>query len=136
MLHEKRKILIHRLIWLSFFILGIVIPAILHFNYIIDVRWYLVYFFILDVFLLGMFICTLLLSCKEYKYDGYSIVVYSGFYHHYIKINGRIEDEHNTIATFSAIYLSCTIDEQYFEATISLTNRISLKINDRLYKNK
>ena len=82
-------------------------------------------------------ITSLTLSCKVYDYNGNEIIAYCGFYHHYIKINGEILDEHNTIMSFTPIILSCDIDEgDVVTATMTLLNRISLKINNRLYKPK
>lgn len=87
------------------------------------------------VFVFLIFIYTLLLSVKVYHFGGHKIVVYAGWYNHYITFDGEKVDEHNTIVTYSPIYLSCKIDGLYLEAAISLTNRISLKINGRLYNN-
>lgn len=82
------------------------------------------------------FINTLILSCKEYSYNGYEILVYSGYFKHYIKVNGEKFDELNAFS-FSLIVLSCSLpNDDYLEATISSFNRISLKINKKLYRNK
>lgn len=82
-----------------------------------------------------IFIVSLLLSCKTYDYCGNQIIVYAGWYKHFIKINGTKYDEHNTFISFTSIKMSCTIDNNAFvETTISLTNRISTKINGRLVK--
>lgn len=84
---------------------------------------------------LTFFIMAFLLSCKKYVYNDNEIVVYAGFYHHYITVNGVKTDEHNTIISYTPITLSCTLSEgTHVQATISLTNRIALKINDRLYR--
>lgn len=92
-------------------------------------------FFIMSPFILILLICSLMLSYKVYDYDGNKIEVYSGWYYHYIKINGEKYDEHNTLQSFSPIYLSCMLDDYTtIEATISLSNRIALKINGRLYE--
>lgn len=86
-------------------------------------------------FALVMLIWALFLSCKRYKYKGQDIIVYAGFFHHYIKVAGRKMDEHNTIITFTAIPLSCTLnDGTHLAVCISLMNRIALKINDQLYR--
>ena len=82
--------------------------------------------------LLLMFIGALMLSCKVYQFDGHQIIVYAGFCHHYIKIDDEKYDEHNTILTFSPINMSCVVGEHHLEATVTLTNRISLKIDGRL----
>ena len=62
-------------------------------------------------------------------------MVYAGWYHHYILINGEKYDEHNTITFFTPILLSASLDDgSEVKATISLTNRIALKINGKLYQ--
>lgn len=86
---------------------------------------------------LVLFIISLLLSYKKYEYNGQTIEVYAGYNNHYIKVDNEKYDEHKTLATFSPIILSCTLESgEKIQATISLTNRVSLKINDKLYNNK
>lgn len=86
---------------------------------------------------LVLFIISLLLSYKKYEYNGQTIAVYAGYNNHYIKVDNEKYDEHKTLATFSPIILSCTLESgEKIQATISLTNRVSLKINDKLYNNK
>lgn len=132
MLYEKKKILIERIICLIFLIAGIVM-AICWERILIDSDFPIFLFIFIILFCLVLFICSLMLSCRIYSYDGKLIVVYSGFYHHYIKIDGVKTDEHNTILTYTAIYLSCTLkDGTNIDAAISMTNRISVKINNRL----
>ena len=81
-----------------------------------------------------MLISALMLSCKVYVYNKKLIIVYGGRYHNYLKYGGVKVDEHNTFKSFSPIYLSCTLnDGTHIAATISLSKRISLKINDKLY---
>lgn len=80
------------------------------------------------------FVCAMLCSYKCYRFEDKVIAVYAGYYHHYITVNGVKTDEHNTIMSFTPIYLSCTLEDgTNLRATVSLTNRISLKINDLLY---
>lgn len=89
------------------------------------------YFFLLPAIL--FLIESLLVSYKEYDYNGKKLSVYAGFYHHTLRVDGEKCDEHNTITTFSPIYLSTTMkDGTVVDATITLTNRISLKVNDKL----
>lgn len=88
-----------------------------------------------------MLIAALLLSYKEIEYKGKKISVYAGFYHHTLRINGELCDEHNTLVTWSAIKLSTTTQDDEsepdkIEATISLTNRIAIKVNDKILKDK
>lgn len=92
---------------------------------------YLFYYFIPVTILL--FIQSLLLCYRRYEYNEQVIEVYAGYYNHYIKVNNEKYDEHKTLATFSPIILSCSLGSgEKIQATISLTNRISLKINDKL----
>ncbi len=87
-----------------------------------------------DIFVFAFFIASLLLSYKNYEYNDNEIIVYAGWYHHYIKVNGNKIDEHNTLVSFTAIPLSCTLDDGTdIKVTITMTNRISLKINNQLY---
>ena len=91
-------------------------------------------FVFLDIVFLVFFIGSLLLSYKEYEYNGNRIVVYAGVYHNYVKVNGNKLDEHNTLSSYTAIPLSCTLDDGTdIKVTITRTNRISLKINNQLY---
>ena len=94
-------------------------------------------FVLADIFIFIILLSALLLSCKVYEYEGHTIVVYAGRFHHYIKIDGVKTDEHNTLLRFTAIHLSSTADDgTNYQATISLFNRIALKINNKLYTKK
>ena len=91
------------------------------------------------VITITLFISALLLSYKEITWKGKKISVYAGFYHHTLRINGELCDTHNTIFTYSAIKLSTTVKgeteeekESIVEATITLTNRISIKVDNKL----
>ena len=93
------------------------------------------YTYCLLMITIPMLICALLISYKECYIDGKPITVYAGFYHHTLRIDGELCDEHNTIFSFTPIKLSTTIkDGTKIEATISLTNRIAIKVNDKLCK--
>lgn len=82
-----------------------------------------------------MLISALLLSYKECNYNGKTISVYAGFYHHTLRVDGELCDEHNTLISFTSIKLSTTDkDNSKIEANISLTNRIAIKVNDKLCK--
>ena len=85
----------------------------------------------------GLFIGALSLSYKKYKLKGKDLIIYAGFCHHYIEYDGVLMDEYNTFISFTPIHLSCTLnDGTHLNATISLSNRIALKINDQLYRGK
>ena len=86
-----------------------------------------------DFIIFSIFACTLCLHCKTYTFRGNSIVVYAGFCNHYIKANGVKCDEHNTLISFTPIVMSCKLDDgTMLQATISMSNRIALKANDKL----
>ena len=98
-------------------------------------KWFIYIFLGIDVIIFTFWICSWLLSCKVYNYNGKKILVYAGWFHHYIEVDGRYMDEHNTLMSFTPIELSCTLDDgTLLQARISLTNRISLKINNQLYR--
>ena len=100
-------------------------------NNIVIICWVFVPFAVI------MFISALLLSYKEYVIDDKIISVYAGFYHHTLRINGEKYDEHNTIMTFTPIRLSTTLENgSKIEVIISLTNRISTKLNDKILTKK
>lgn len=134
-MYEKQKIFIHRLIWLVLLIVTVGVSIKYWTDWLQNSEsiWDLLVIF-LDIFIPTFFICTLLLSCKIYDYNGTEIIVYAGWYHHYIKVSEKLMDEHNTIQFFTPIVMSATMnDGTVLQATISLTNRISLKINNQLY---
>lgn len=98
-------------------------------------KWFIYIFLGIDVIIFTFWICSWLLSCKVYNYNGKKILVYAGWFHHYIEVDGRYMDEHNTLMSFTPIELSCTLDDgTLLQARISLSNRISLKINNQLYR--
>ena len=90
-----------------------------------------IYSFFLPAIL--MFIASLLICYREYNYNGKKLSVYAGWYHHTLRVDGVKCDEHNTVISFTPLKLSTTLDDgTKLEATISLTNRVALKINDKL----
>ena len=137
---EKKKLLIIKIVWSVIFVLSIIVPLIVTFSLeegslartiIASICIYIVVIF------LALWITALTLSCKIYNFKQQEILVYAGASKHYIKVNGKIYDEHNTIVSFTPIVLSCTLESgDKIQATITLTNRISLKINDVLYRNE
>ncbi len=94
---------------------------------------FMIYYLLLPAII--MFISSLLLCYREYDYNGKKISVYAGWYHHTIRVDGEKYDEHNTIMSFTPIKLNAIMDDNIkLEVTISLTNRITLKINGKLVK--
>lgn len=79
-------------------------------------------------------ICSFLISYKEYNYKDRVISIYAGWYHHTLRIDGELCDEHNTLVSHTAITLSTTLDGEIIEARITLSNRISVKVNNKLLK--
>lgn len=133
MLEEKKTIFICRIIWSVLMVIGLLVPI-----FAIDEEETFVLAvccIFADIFILIFLISSFLYSCKLYEYNGNVIVVYAGHSHHYIKVNGVKMDEYITSISFTPIRLSCTLEDgTNISATVSLTNRISLKINDRLYR--
>ncbi len=86
-------------------------------------------------FAIAFLVASLLVNFKKYDLEGNEMIIYAGFYHHYIKINGEKYDEHNTLVSLVAILLSCEFNGNTIESTISLTNRISTKLNGKLLNN-
>ena len=136
-MYEKKKLLIRKLVWFALLIVTVGISIKYWKDWLFESTlselwiWLIMFLdIIVPLFLIG----SLLLSCKVYDYDGKEVIVYAGWFHHYMKVSGVPLDEHNTIMYFTPIVLSTTLkDGTILQATISLTNRISLKINNQLY---
>ena len=92
-------------------------------------------FYFIPLILVGL-LESLFLRYREYNFNGKTIAVYEGMIKHYLKIDDEKFDEHNTFVFFTPIKLSTMFNDNRIEATISLTNQISLKINDKLYETK
>lgn len=141
---EKRRLFIHRIVWLVILAVSIILTvkccAIIFGDSpttddtdIIALVMLIVLPFI-DLWAFAFFISALTLSTKTYLYKGNIIVVYAGFSHHYIKVNGEIVDEYVSSLSFNPIRLSHTLaDGSIINVTVSLSNRITLKINNKLY---
>lgn len=84
----------------------------------------------------ALFISSLFFNCKQFELDNRKIVVYAGAYRHYLKIDGEVFDEHNTLTTHVPIVLSTVYNGHLIQATISLTYRIALKIDNKLVRRK
>lgn len=90
---------------------------------------------ILSLLVMCWLIDSFLLSCKKYNVDGCEIIVFAGFANHYIKANGVKIDEYKTVFKFSPITMNATLENgKVITATVSTTNRIAVKINNRLVK--
>ncbi len=138
MLAEQKKILILRLVWASLFIFSLLftiffkLPQEEYADLVLSLK--LTLGALLIIFTFAIAICTLLVNCKVYQVNSHIIIVYAGFYHHYIKVDGEVADEHNTLITYTSIILSSALDDDQISATISLTNRIAFKYQNRLLK--
>lgn len=95
--------------------------------------WIRIYY-VWSPFVILFLVQGLLTSYKEYNYNDRVISVYAGWYHHTLRIDGELGDEHNTLSRYSAITLSTTLDGEIIEARITLSNRISVKVNNKLLK--
>ena len=131
-MEEKTKILVHRLVWLILFILS-TLALIIAFSSVSSSAFSLLFLSTLISFM--FFIYSLSLSFKQYNYNGTMISVYVGWYHHTLRINGELVDEHDAFINYTFILLSTTLDDgSVVEATISRSKSIVLKINNRLVK--
>ena len=95
------------------------------------------YIFNLFAFIfLIVLIFALCCHCKTYLYKNNIILVYAGIRHHFIKVNGEIQDEHTTSMTFTPINLACTMENgDELTAIISVSNAISsVKINGKMIR--
>ncbi len=82
-------------------------------------------------------IASLLFSCKLYYYEGQDIIVYTGWYRHYLKVNGRILSKRYKPFFIKPLTLeSALYDGAIAQATISVLKRISFKIDDQIYTNR
>lgn len=139
MYREKNKLIFKRIFWLLISIFAFFIPIIPE---EIPIENYDSFDLVIVCHSAGFigiifFINALSLSCQRFYYDGREIIVYAGTFHHYIKIDGEKCDEHNTLSGLIPIFLSTRLeDDTFIECTISTFNRIALKIDGKLYRNK
>lgn len=90
-------------------------------------------FLIFFLFSLAFLFDSLFISYKEYNINGKKVSVYSGLYSHTLKVNEEKCDEYKSLTRVNTIILSTTLeDDTYIQATISLSNKIALKVNDKL----
>ena len=86
------------------------------------------------IFVIPILISTFFLQYKEYKFKNNIISVYAGYTYHFLKINGEIYDEYRELFSLTPRKLNTILDDNTkIEATISTSNHIFLKINDKLY---
>ena len=127
---DKKKIKMHKTIWLIIWTVSVVAAVCLTVFYVYAFPLFL----LLVLFISCFFISAMSLSCRAYEYNGNIITVYAGSSHHYLKVNGKIMDEYTAFFRNSPIYLSTNLpDGTYLQATITTMNRVSLKINNVLY---
>ena len=138
---DKRKLGFRRFLWFLFFVICIVLTVVilLKMSDREDENTYISLFSIIvivfDIVTFAFFIGSLTLNCKVYTYNGKEIIVYAGWSNHYIKVDGEIMDEYRAFIFLTPIELSCYLsDGTALYTTISLTNRIKLKINGNLYR--
>lgn len=141
MLYGKIKIAFYRLLFTFLLVAGVIAPIMLQNNASVlpgGAAYFSVWltaFIYTDAILFVVWVSSWFLSCKGYKYDDKKIVIYAGWFHHCLKVNGRYMDEYNTFITFTPIDLSCVLnDGTPLQVRISLANRITLKINNQLYR--
>lgn len=112
MFKEKRFILVNRIVSLFIVLINIFILILPLWNILIasDTGFVLYIMALCCIFITPIiFICSLFLSYKIYKFNGNIITIYAGYYNHYIKINGEMFDEHTNIYKFYTNYFKLYI---------------------------
>lgn len=101
-----------------------------------DAESYIIFcFIVIEIILFVVLLYVFSRRCRVYNYNENKIIVYAGIFHNYMKINRIKVDEYNSWITFTPIVLCCPLkDETMIQATISLSNRIALKVNNRLFE--
>ena len=128
MIKEKKTLLFHRLFWLAAFI----ICTALLINGLQSLEWNVGLLLLPETLTGTALVYSLLLSCNQYQYNGQNIIVYSGWFHHYITVDGSLKDEHNTFIGDNPILLSVRLDSgEELEVLISTIHRITLKIDGK-----
>ena len=136
---EKKFIRRSRWIFLFSFLLNICFPFLV--SFFVKSEYSLVISLPITItafpFTLGFFISSFQLRYKEYSYQGKLISVYAGWCNNYLKIDDEKFDEHtSSIFRKYPVVLSCITDSgEKIQATISTSNHISLKVNDKLIQN-
>lgn len=103
-------------------------------SYDFEIQYSIFLLYILLGITLPIFISTFFIQYKEYKFKDNIISVYAGYTYHFLKINGEIYDEYRELFSLTPIKLNTILDDNTkIEATISTSNHIFLKINDKLY---
>lgn len=129
---DKKKIKMHKTIWLIIWTVSVVAAVCLTVFYVYAFPLFL----LLVLFISCFFISAMSLSCRAYEYNGNIITVYAGWSNHFIKVNGVKVDEYVSMSMFNygAIDLQTTLsDGSFVMARISPSNKITLKINNVLY---
>lgn len=82
-------------------------------------------------YIVPLLLTALFFNCKSYTVDGHSVVVFAGRMRHYIKLDGVLLDEKNSLIAFIPVSLSSVTPEgTVLEAYASgFIKRISLKVN-------
>lgn len=138
---EKNKIVVLRVVWFLVLValVGLMIGLVWGFagSESIAVIIILTILRVVVIVALVIFIMSFFLSYKEYQYNTKTISIYAGFIHHTLRVDGKKCDEYNTLSSYVPIVLLTTLEDgTKIEAKISLSNRITLKINDKLYEKK
>lgn len=88
---------------------------------------------IVNVMLFALLVQSLTMSCKIYNYNGSEILVYAGFMHRYLKVDGVKVDERSTAFTYGTVNLNfMTPDGAAVLASITRMNRITLMVNNQI----
>lgn len=133
-MEEKRKILVHKLLWgciLAEGVIGGFVAIVCGVFFVMLISAGVSFIAFIALFF------ALSRHCNTYEYKGKTILVYGGCMHHYLKYCGEKVDEYDALFLYSPVRLTYTLDDgTHIAAIISTSNRITLKINDKLYFNQ
>ena len=99
--------------------------------WLVSVAWALI---VWDILALIFWIMSFNVKYKKFTIENNEIEIYSGLSNHYIKVNGELKDEYKSISSFTAIKLSCLLNDKKLEVTISTSNHIVVKLDGELVK--
>ncbi len=128
---EKKKL------WALRIISGVLFAALLAVTAVVGIGDFAIFIplIIFTLIFFVVFVESLLSSYKNYEYGEDIITIYAGIYRRYVKVNGVLQDEHNTLYIYTPINMTAKLtDGSDAFVTVSTMNRITLKIGGQLIK--
>ncbi len=107
---ERIKIWAYRLIWTILLATVVLLTIFLKVEGKENIALKVCIGVIVGLFVFAFWLDAFLVNYKTYCIGQIVILVYAGYFHHYIKVNGTIYDEHNTLVYLTPIVLSTTVN--------------------------